>query len=219
MWKSFLEGLRASLWNCYQETIPSVPSIGTVVFYAYCLYSCLYIVASNSCNWILRWIRLKSRLVHDMASSLSRKETPVERVERRTRRSVAIETSLTEDNLAKCYHQSQSPLFQLPRELRDLIFEYASTQSEDPNYHYENTSYYYRSGHKARHKTHTSFLFSCRRVWLEAHATPMQRAEHTFWFQRGPYDQRSKFPSERHHYEAGCTGHETRLGPLLVYRD
>ena len=115
-------------------------------------------------------------------------ETLIESIERRTLQRVTIETSLTNESLEKCHPQSESPLFRLPKELRDMIFEYGSTQSPDPNHMYQEDEFYYRPGHTARHKTYTSLLFTCRRAWLEANAMPMQQAEHSFWFHRGPYD-------------------------------
>ena len=118
----------------------------------------------------------------------SRKDDLVQQVQRATKQSVTIETALNEANLAKCNPQSQSPLYQLPQELRDLVFEFATTQSSDPRHPYKATAYFYRPGHTARHKTHTNLLLTCRKAWLEANALPIQQAEHAFWFQRGPYD-------------------------------
>jgi len=91
--------------------------------------------------------------------------------------------------LAKCNPQSQSPLFcVLPKELRDLIFAFATAPYEDNDKKYANTAYFCRSGHTACHRICTDLLLTCRRIWLEANALPMKQAEHTFWFQRGPYD-------------------------------
>lgn len=109
-------------------------------------------------------------------------------IEEATKQSLSIETTLTDATLAQCHQQSQSQLYQLPKEIRDLIFLYASTQSPDPDQTYSENAFYYRPGHIARLRTHTAFLQTCRRVWLEANALPMKQAEHAFWFQRGPYD-------------------------------
>ena len=123
-----------------------------------------------------------------VAAPLAPTETPVETIERKTKCWLTIERSLTDANFANCNPQSQSKLYQLPKELRDLTFEYACTQSQDPRHKYRETAFYYRPGHTSRLKTHTSLLLTCRRVWLEANSLPMQQAEHCFWFQRGPYD-------------------------------
>lgn len=115
-------------------------------------------------------------------------EAWVKKIESRTKQVLSIETTLSDSNIAKCHPQWQSPLYQLPKEIRDLIFLFASTQSPDPRHEYREAAYYYRPGHTARLKTYTSFLLSCRKVWLEANSLPMQQAEHAFWFQRGPFD-------------------------------
>ena len=51
----------------------------------------------------------------------------VEDIEEKTKRTVSIETALTNSNLAKCNPQFESPLYQLPKEIRDVIFDYACT--------------------------------------------------------------------------------------------
>ena len=112
----------------------------------------------------------------------------IDDIERKTKQSLSIKTALTDETLSKCNSQWQSPLYQLPKEIRDLIFLFASTQSPDPRHQYKPTAYYYRPGHTARLKTHTSLLLTCRRIWLEANHLPMQQAEHAFWLQRGYYD-------------------------------
>ena len=130
-----------------------------------------------------------ARMASDRATATSSvTERPWEAIERRSMRWLTIETSLSQESLNKCNFQAASPLFQLPKELRDLIFQFACSQSPDSRNEYGETAYYYRPGHTARHKTYTSLLFTCRRVWLEANTLPMQQAEHCFWFQRGPYD-------------------------------
>ena len=122
------------------------------------------------------------------ASSPPKEVRLVEAIERKTKRWLTIETSLTDDTLARCNSQLESRLYRIPKELRDLIFEYACTQSADPRHPYKETAYHHRPGHTARHKTYTSLLSTCRRIWLETNSLPMQQAEHCFWFQRGPYD-------------------------------
>lgn len=134
-------------------------------------------------------------------------QTWAKSIEERTKQSLSIATTLSDANLAKCNLQLQSTLYQLPKEIRDLIFLYASTQSTDPAHKYGENSYYYRPGHRARLKSYTSFLLTCKRVWLEANSLPMHQAEHAFWFQRGPYDVETdkRWPvnvrREQHRYE------------------
>lgn len=118
----------------------------------------------------------------------TQEESIIHKIEAKTKRTITIDIATTPENLAKCNEQSDSPLWQLPQELRDLIFTYTSTQSPDPAHLYKETAYYYDPSHTARHITHTNIQLTCRRAWLEAHCLPMQQAEHAFWFQRGPYD-------------------------------
>ncbi len=169
---SILSALRGWLWE-------------TIVIYMYFVTVCASKLKQKGFG---RPASSQMKLVRQMALERRTCETLVEAIERRTMRSVSIESSLTHESLAKCRPQSDSPLFKLPKELRDMIFEYASTQSPDPRHEYRETEFYYRPGNTARHKTYTSLLFTCRRAWLEANAMPMQQAEHCFWFQRGPYD-------------------------------
>ena len=126
---------------------------------------------------------------HDAHDPVPMRSGLVEQIERRTRRTVGIETTIDADTLAKCHPQSKSALFMLPKELRDLIFESACSQSPDNSEKYSENAHHYRPGHTAKLKTYTSLLLTCRRAWLDANAMPMQQAEHAFWFQRGPYDQ------------------------------
>ncbi|KAF2722066.1 hypothetical protein K431DRAFT_284272 [Polychaeton citri CBS 116435] len=112
-------------------------------------------------------------------------------LESQAKRKVSIETTETDNNLSKCDPQSRSPLFAiLPRELRDLIFQFATAPFPDPSHPYKENEYYYRPGHTARWKTDTNLLLTCRRVWLEANAFPMLQAEHCFWYYRAAPDSR-----------------------------
>lgn len=104
---------------------------------------------------------------------------------------ITVDTKEDEPTLAKCHDQSQSVLFdKLPREIRDNIWAYATAQTEDPNHLYEKNRFYCRPGHTARHRTSTTLLYTCRRVWLEAHMLPMLQAEHCFWYYRNAPDGR-----------------------------
>ena len=117
----------------------------------------------------------------------------VDNIEHKTGKQVVIDTVETGDVLAKCHPQDQSPLFtQLPRELRDLIWAFATAPTNDKDHAYDAHEFYYRPGHVARLKTEGNLLLTCRRAWLEAHALPMLQAEHSFWYDRPAPDARSK---------------------------
>lgn len=120
-------------------------------------------------------------------------ETLVQSIERTSMRRLTMETSLS-DNLHKCHPQEQSPLYAiLPKEIRDLIFEFATVQYEDLEHEYRTTAFYYRPGYRGPLKTSTALLRTCRRVWLETSALPMQQSKKTFWLEgaRGPNGQLS----------------------------
>ena len=117
----------------------------------------------------------------------------IESIEHKTSRKVAIDTAEKDYVLAKCHSQHQSPLYSLlPREMRDLIWAFATTPVEDKAHPYKNTEFYYRPGHTARLKTDFNISLTCRRAWLEAHALPMLQAEHSFWYDRAAPDARSR---------------------------
>nr|POE74671.1 hypothetical protein CFP56_37202 [Quercus suber] len=119
-------------------------------------------------------------------------ESPLAVIERTTQRNVTINRTLSPETLAhSCDAQRSSPLYTtLPKEIRDLIFAFATAPTPDPDRAYAATDYWYRPGHTAALRTSTALLRTCRRVWLEAHALPLRQAVHAFWFQRGPYDTR-----------------------------
>lgn len=123
-------------------------------------------------------------------------ETPkpvnlVDHIEDTTARRVGIIYD-EDEAFGKYAEQLASPLFStLPRELRDLIWAYATAPYEDPDQKFEGNEYYCRPGHTARLKTDTNLLFTCRRIWLEANAMPMLQAEHSFYYHRAAPDARS----------------------------
>lgn len=89
----------------------------------------------------------------------------------------------TEDTLAKCNVQKDSPLFTiLPAELRNIIFELATQPYDDPSNPYKESDYYYRPGHHAKQKSDIALLLTCRLIWLESNHLPLQQACPTFWF-------------------------------------
>ncbi|TKA46686.1 hypothetical protein B0A55_12871, partial [Friedmanniomyces simplex] len=114
----------------------------------------------------------------------------IDKLEKLTRRRIGIDYSEHEAD-GKFNNQSASPLFSLlPRELRDLIWAFATAPFEDPTAPFEENAYYYRPGHTAHLKTDTTLLRTCRRIWLEANAFPMLQAEHSFYYDRAAPDKR-----------------------------
>ncbi|EMC91570.1 hypothetical protein BAUCODRAFT_45007, partial [Baudoinia panamericana UAMH 10762] len=89
--------------------------------------------------------------------------------------------------------QAGSSLFNLPRELRDIVWAYATAPYEDPQAKFEESAYYCRPGHIARLKSDVALLLTCRRIWLEANAMPMLQAEHLYYFYRPAPDERTKW--------------------------
>ena len=77
----------------------------------------------------------------------------VEDIEKACDKSIIIEDTEHNESLARCNLQSQSPLFSvLPREIRDLIWTFATAPVEDENNKYAATEYYCRSaGQKNLH--------------------------------------------------------------------
>ena len=115
----------------------------------------------------------------------------VRRVQERTKLKVVIAVELNDSNLAKCHPQHASPLFRLPKEIRDLIFRFACAPTIDTTRLYNDTEYYFRPGYEGPHKTYATLLLTCRRAWLEGNALPLNLADLTFWFQHGPFDRHS----------------------------
>lgn len=125
-------------------------------------------------------------------TKIQKEGTTISNIERACCRSVSIDSTEHIDALAKCNPQYQSPLFAtLPREIRELIWTFATAPVEDESKRYAENEYYCRPGHRAPHKTHTALLYTCRRIWLEANALPMLQAEHCFWYYRAAPDSRN----------------------------
>ncbi len=112
-------------------------------------------------------------------------------IEKRTKKTIVLETNETDAILTRCYSQEQSPLFtELPREIRDMIWKFATAPHEDDQNRYEENKFYYRPGHTAPLKTDYAILLTCRRAWLEANAYPMLQAEQCYWYHRQGPDMR-----------------------------
>ena len=79
--------------------------------------------------------------------------------------------------------QAQSPLFSvLPGEVRNLIYEFALSDYEDPNDVYSNDTCFKRPGYFARRRTDTDLLRACQRVYQEAWFIPWTSRQHTIYF-------------------------------------
>lgn len=128
---------------------------------------------------------------HPQPTMESKALSSLERLEQQTSQRISIETDETEF-LGRADPQAQSPFFTvLPRELRDLIYAFATAPYEDREKPYDENAYYSRPDRRAQLKTDTALLRACRRAWLEANAMPMLQAEHSFYFYRAAPDART----------------------------
>jgi hypothetical protein len=146
---------------------------------------------------------------HSNQVSTMERNTPLtisERIELDTMRELRLHTSL-EDNLHKCNPQDESPLYTvLPKEIRDLIFAFATSQTEDLSNAYKPTDYWYRPGSTAPLITYTALLRTCRRVYLETHNLPLKNLEVKFYFadDRGPPQDQQKIANSLQRHEASA---------------
>lgn len=127
--------------------------------------------------------------------------TLVQQIESKTMRKLTMETSLAE-NFTKCHPQDQSPLYnKIPKEIRDLIFEFATAPYEDlcEEQRYPENSYYYRPDMRGPLRSSTGLLGTCRRVWLESSNLPMKQNVAVIWrhSERGPPKQLEDFFAQR----------------------
>lgn len=74
--------------------------------------------------------------------------------------------------------QRQSPLFAIPSEVRNLIFEHAVCQTFDYKRPVSNTSHSHRPGHEHHKHIDTALLYTCRLVYYETRAIPLLSATH-----------------------------------------
>ena len=132
------------------------------------------------------WGSAKAESVYSMPERMM----CVDAIAKSTKRHIGID--FTEDEaIGKFNEQEASPLFStLPRELRDMIWAYATLQYEDPNGKNNRSAHDQRLGHTTRLITDTALLLTCRRTWLEANAMPIAQAEHSFYNFHSAPDQR-----------------------------
>ena len=82
----------------------------------------------------------------------------------------------------RCHEQSESVLFSIiPAEIREHIFSYALTESEDTTKLYDIDTCYRRPGHLAPRITHTALLRTCQRIYREAWYMPWVNAQHSLY--------------------------------------
>jgi hypothetical protein len=113
-------------------------------------------------------------------------------MEESVQKTIIMAEAENEESLSRCNAQEQSPFFSmLPREIRDLIWAFATAPYEVEEKRYDANEYYCRPGHTAPLKTDFWLLLTCRRVWLEANPLPMLQAEHCFWYYRAAPDARN----------------------------
>lgn len=134
----------------------------------------------------------------------------LEAIEEKTRCKITTTTTISEYD-----SQTPSPPFELPAELRNIFFEYASAQEATDTW--PTTAYYYRPGHTGPPKICFNHVLTCRllwRLWLEANTLPIRQAEHSFWFPRGSHS-----PSDLvmpFHIDEDAVRKSPAKGPALI---
>ena len=82
--------------------------------------------------------------------------------------------------------QVQSPLFKLPPELRETIWQLTVASYDNLDRPYEINSHYCRPGYTHAQKIDTALLRTCRKIYLEAYHLPLSCNTIAFWAYRGP---------------------------------
>jgi hypothetical protein len=134
----------------------------------------------NFCRSKLSWDQPRNKILQklgaikmaeqkDQNKQLPKRNLLIQHLESETSRKVTIETNESDDVISRCLPQDGSPLFTvLPREIRDLIWAFATAPFEDEHRQYDEKAYFYRPGHTARLKTDFCVLLTCRRVWRKS---------------------------------------------------
>lgn len=111
-----------------------------------------------------------------------------------------LDCPLSEILLHGCDPQSNSPLFRtLPAEIRNQIFPLVLLRSYDKLRPYPSDSYYFRPGYEYATTIDTALLFTCKRVYLEAHLHPVLSNEHVFWG-GSPGEKEPRYAPHLHNY-------------------
>jgi hypothetical protein len=89
--------------------------------------------------------------------------------------------------MSNMVQQRQSPLFQLPVEIRMQILQYVFSDStrmpRDDRY----DEFYFGPDQMDWRTNHTAALRTCKRIFHENRLSPVSLVEHTFWLNLGPY--------------------------------
>jgi hypothetical protein len=86
-----------------------------------------------------------------------------------------------------CHDQEQSPLFQIPPEIRNDIFAMVA-QEQNGETAINKAMYWYRPDYTHCRYIDTALLRTCKRIWAETHALPRQQILRRYWL--GGYDRR-----------------------------
>lgn len=84
--------------------------------------------------------------------------------------------------------QEASILFRIPGEIRNHIFSYVVTE-HDGKAEIAPTEYWYRPNFTHHRYVDTALLRTCRRVWVETFAMPVEQVTRRYWagdYQRRP---------------------------------
>jgi hypothetical protein len=93
--------------------------------------------------------------------------------------------------------QDACPLFQIPGEIRNRIFEHVVTEHDGKDA-LSPTDYWYRPNFTHHTYVDTTLLRTCRRVWVETHHLPLEQTRRRFWAgmeDRAPTSKLSSLPS------------------------
>jgi hypothetical protein len=83
--------------------------------------------------------------------------------------------------------QTNCPLFsKIPAEIRDRIYDFTLTASDDPTKPFNPRHHHYRPGHKFRPKYDFALLRTCKRIYNEARLLPITLNEVVIYLYRGP---------------------------------
>ena len=89
--------------------------------------------------------------------------------------------NIIEFNRDNYCEQTQSPLFQIPGEIRDRIYSYALSEFEDTSTIFDSNSCYRRPEYAAPRRSDTALLRTCQRAYQEAFFYPFALAEQILW--------------------------------------
>lgn len=132
------------------------------------------------------------------------------------------------DMLAKpAAAQDNSPLFQIPAEIRNLIYQYALADYPDPSAkkRYHESTCYTRPSYFAPRRSSIDLLLTCRLICSESWFLPFLLREHTHWltqWDRAPpeYDYRrqvDRLSIQLRAIQGRCGGYPVVINRLKVF--